>query len=70
MLAIDLHAHESCMHVAARVLHSCAFIMLINQYYVGRFYMRSEIIHKVPPDYCVGKSVLHGKILHKNFDLM
>ena len=24
--AIDLHAHESCMHVAVRVLHSCAFI--------------------------------------------
>ena len=27
MLAtIDLHVHESCMHVAVRVLHSCAFI--------------------------------------------
>ena len=24
--AIDLHEHESCMHVAVRVLHSCAFI--------------------------------------------
>ena len=26
--AIDLHAHESCMHVAVRVLHSYAFIFL------------------------------------------
>ena len=27
MLAtIDLHVHESCMRVAVRVLHSCAFI--------------------------------------------
>ena len=24
--AIDLHVHESCMRVAVRVLHSCAFI--------------------------------------------
>ena len=24
--AIDLKVHESCMHVAVRVLHSCAFI--------------------------------------------
>ena len=24
--AIDLQVHESCMHVAVRVLHSCAFI--------------------------------------------
>ena len=31
--------------------------------------MRSEVIHEVLPDYCVGKSVLHGKILLKNFDL-
>ena len=30
MLAIiDLHVHESCMHVAVRVLHSCAFIILL-----------------------------------------
>ena len=28
MLAIDLHVHESCMRVAVRVLHSCAFIIL------------------------------------------
>ena len=26
--AIDLHSHESCMHVAVRVLHSCAFISI------------------------------------------
>ena len=26
--AIDLQVHESCMYVAVRVLHSCAFIML------------------------------------------
>ena len=29
MLAtIDLHVHESCMRVAVRVLHSCAFIII------------------------------------------
>ena len=28
MLAMDLHVHESCMRVAVRVLHSCAFILL------------------------------------------
>ena len=45
-------------------------IVLINQYYMGRFYVRSEVIHKSPPDYYVGKSALYyGKILHKNFDL-
>ena len=38
--------------------------------YLGRFYVRSEVIHKSLPDHCVGKSVLHGKILHKNFDLI
>ena len=27
--AIDLHVHESCMRVAVRVLHSCAFIIII-----------------------------------------
>ena len=37
--------------------------------YLGRFYVRSKVIRKSPPDYCVGKSVLHGKILRKNFDL-
>ena len=31
--------------------------------------MRSEVTHKSLPDYCVGKSVLHGKVLRKNFDL-
>ena len=25
--------------------------------YLGRFYVRSEVIHKSPPDYFVGKSV-------------
>ena len=25
--AIDLRMHESCMHVAVRVLHSCVFII-------------------------------------------
>ena len=29
MLAIDLHVHESCMRVAVRVLHSCAFIIIV-----------------------------------------
>ena len=30
MLAtIDLHVHESCMRVAVRVLHSCAFIIML-----------------------------------------
>ena len=24
--------------------------------YLGRFYVRSEVIHKLPPDYCVRKS--------------
>ena len=33
--------------------------------YLGRFYVRSEVTHKSPPDYCVGKSVLHGKILRE-----
>ena len=28
--------------------------------------MRSVVTHKSPPDYYVGKSVLHGKILRKN----
>jgi hypothetical protein len=28
-----------------------------------------EVICKSPPDYCIGKSLLHGKILRKNFDL-
>ena len=30
--AIDLHVHvhESCVHVAVRVLHSCAFIIVGN----------------------------------------
>ena len=27
--AIDLHVHESCMRVAVRVLHSCAFIVVM-----------------------------------------
>ena len=31
--------------------------------------MRSEVIHKSPPDHCVGKSVLHGKILRENYEL-
>ena len=33
--------------------------------YLGRFYVRSEVTHKSPPDYCVGKSVLHGEILRE-----
>ena len=37
----------------------------IHCIYLGRFYVRSEVTHKSPPDYCVGKSVLHGKILHE-----
>ena len=33
MLAtIDLHVHESCMRVAVRVLHSCAFIITMKVY--------------------------------------
>jgi hypothetical protein len=31
--------------------------------------VRSEVIRKSSPDYCIGKSLLHGKILRKNFDL-
>jgi hypothetical protein len=31
--------------------------------------MRSEDIHKSLPDYCVGKLLLYGEILCKNFDL-
>jgi hypothetical protein len=27
--------------------------------------VRAAVIHKSPPDYCVGKSLLHGKILHE-----
>ena len=27
---IDLQAHESCMHVAVKVLHSCAFILFVR----------------------------------------
>jgi hypothetical protein len=27
--------------------------------------MRSEVILKSPPDYCIGKSLLHGKILRE-----
>ena len=33
---------------------------------LGKFYMRSEVIRKSSPDYCVGKSVLHGEILLKS----
>ena len=29
--AIDLHVHESCMRVAVRVLHSCAFIYSLRK---------------------------------------
>ena len=43
--------------------------MLVSQYYMGRFYVRSEVTHKASPDYCAGKSVLHGKILRKNFEI-
>ena len=32
MLAIDLHVHESCMRVAVRVLHSCAFIIIADPF--------------------------------------
>ena len=39
--------------------------LAIHCIYLGRFYVRSEVIHKSPPDYCVGKSVLHGKILRE-----
>ena len=37
----------------------------IHSICLGSFYVRSEVIHIVPPDYCVGKSVLHGKILRE-----
>ena len=30
MLVIDLHVHESCMRVAVRVLHPCAFILVLQ----------------------------------------
>ena len=40
-------------------------IVLVSQYYMGKFYVRSEVTHKSPPDYCVGKSVLHGEILRE-----
>ena len=38
--------------------------------YMGRFYVRSEVTHKIPPGYYAGSSPLYGKILCKNFDLM
>ena len=47
--------------------HPLIIIVLVWQYYMGRFYARSEVIHKSPPDYCV--VVLNGKILRKKFDL-
>ena len=57
-------------YVRSEVIHKSSLIIgLVSQYYMGRFYVRSEVRHKSPPDYCVGKSVLHGKILRKNFDL-
>ena len=60
---VKVHLYEQCV-VAVLSAH-----IPIHCIYLGRFYVRSEVIHKSPPDYCVGKSVLHGKILRKNFDL-
>ena len=35
-------------------------ILLVSQYYMGKFYVRLEVTHKSPLDYCVGKAVLPG----------
>ena len=60
---VKVHLYEQCV-VAVLSAH-----IPMHCIYLGRFYVRSEVTHKAPPDYCVGKSVLHGKILRKNFDL-
>ena len=39
--------------------------ILMHHIYLGRFYVRSEIIRKSSPDYCIGKFLLHGKILRE-----
>ena len=41
--AIDLHVHESCMYVAVRVLHSCAFIIDLIPLYYGMNIFSSEL---------------------------
>ena len=47
----------------SEVIHkSPLIILLVSQYYMGRFFVRSEVTHKSSPD-CIGKSVLHGKVL-------
>ena len=56
---VKVHLCEQCV-VAVLSAH-----IPIHCIYLGRFYVRSEVIHKSPPDYCVGKSVLHGKILRE-----
>ena len=60
---VKVHLYEQC------VLAVLSAHIPIHGIYLGRFYVRSVVIHESPPGYCVGKSVLHGKILHKNFDL-
>ena len=48
MLAtIDLHVHESCMRVAVKVLHSCAFIIQVT------------IIIKIAATTCTGYNNAH-----------
>ena len=61
---VKVHLYEQCV---VAVYYQPTY--LLHCIYLGRFYVRSEVTHKAPPDYCVGKSVLHGKILRKNFDL-
>ena len=44
--AIDLQVHESCMHVAVRGLHSCAFIVVVVGAITSLDSMMSIIISK------------------------
>ena len=56
---VKVHLYEQCV-IAVLSAH-----IPIHCIYLGRFYVRSEVIHKSPPDYFVGKLVLHGKILRE-----
>ena len=56
---VKVHLYQQCV-VAVLSAH-----ITITCIYLGRFYVRSEVIYKSPPDYYVGKSILHGKILRE-----